>query len=157
MRHKNIITQNIWRASYNGIFAMHWTVIGTSYKSNQAIVAPDTGAAINNTSTVTAGISNSRNRLFRHYTPPPILINYSVARIIATIFLLIFYYFQHISQEKSFCLRSYIRFCSPQGQISMEKFRRLQHRERLFTARKQPARRLCQKPQFPLSDFAPFW
>lgn len=88
-----------------------------SYTSNRAIVAPDTGAAINNTSTVTAGISNSRNRLFRHYTPPRILINYSVARIIATIFLLIFYYFQRISQTKSFCLRSYIRFCSPKDKF----------------------------------------
>ena len=66
MRHENIITQNIWRASYNGIWAMNWTVIGTSHKSNRAVVGPDSGAAINNTSTVTAGISNSRNRLSRH-------------------------------------------------------------------------------------------
>ncbi len=66
MRHENIIIQNKWRASYNGIWAMHWAVIGTSYKSNRAVVGPNSGAAIDNGSPMTASISNACNRLSRY-------------------------------------------------------------------------------------------
>ena len=27
MRHENIVTKNIWRASYNGIWPVFWTII----------------------------------------------------------------------------------------------------------------------------------
>ena len=66
MCYKKIITKNRLCTCYNGIWSMYWAAIGTTNKGNWTIICSNSGTTIDNSSTVTAGISNARNRLSRH-------------------------------------------------------------------------------------------
>lgn len=68
MCYKKIITKNRLYTCYNGIRPMYWAVICTPNKGYGASICPYVRTPINNGSTVTAGISNSCNRLSKHYT-----------------------------------------------------------------------------------------
>lgn len=99
MRYKKFIAKNRLFTCYNEIWPMYRTVISTTNKGNRTIICPYVQTTINNSSTVTAAISNACNRLSRHDYTPCLNMAYLIQSIVArTYHTEIIYFYQKNKQ-----------------------------------------------------------